>query len=555
MRCSLQRFFREKAPTDEAVHRDDLLRPPPRNWKELESHPLGDRFKQAAHQEITGLLKKGTWRVMDRERVRGKPLPLMWVFTYKFDQDGNLEKCKARIVVRGDLQEKDTLQSTYAATLAAKSFRLAMALAAKFDLEVKQFDIKSAFLNALRESAEPVFCELPDGFKESGKCVELLRALYGLRDSPLLWYKELTSTLRTLGLSPCAEEPCLFQDAEHHVLVLFYVDDILVLYHKTNASMGEKVIAGLKRAYELHDKGDISWFLGIRVIRDRKARKITLTVDSYIEKIARKFNADSAVPPSTPLPGFALKKNEEQASREQVKAYQERVGSILYIAITLRPDVAFASSCLSHFLMNPSKEHMAAANRVIKYLYGTRFLGIQYSGEHTGTQLLITSDASFGDDEDTRRSSEGYIISLFGGPIAWRAARQPSVSTSTTEAELRALTRTGKETIALERLFRDINLELGEPWRIFCDNKQTIRLVVAENARVTTALRHVDIQNMWLRQEHANGSFDVTYMPTTDMPADGLTKQLSRQQLEHFRALLNLQDMHAEIATLDKNRT
>ena len=157
--------------------------------------------------------------------------------------------------------------------------------------------------------------------------------------------------------------------------------------------------------------------------------------------------------------------------------------------------------------------------------------------------LVISTDASFADDPETRRSCQGYLIQLFGGPVVWKASRQTTVTTSTTEAELLALSETAKETIALKRLFRDIQLVLDAPFSIACDNQQTIRLVIGSSERISTKLRHVDIHNLWLRQEYARGAFKLTYLATKDMPADGLTKNLSRAKFEHFRTLLNLQDI------------
>jgi hypothetical protein len=174
-----------------------------------------------------------------------------------------------------------------------------------------------------------------------------------------------------------------------------------------------------------------------------------------------------------------------------------------------------------------------------------------YSGELTDTSLIIASDASFADDTETRHSSYGYTISLFGGLIAWKAAKQSTVTTSTTEAEMKGVELTAKEVIGLQRLFREIQLELGQLWTIFCDNKQTIRLIVGENERISTALRHVDINNMWLRQEHQKGLFQVEYLPTVDMPADGLTKNLPRYRFEHFKSVLNLQDTRALMDKLE----
>ena len=123
--------------------------------------------------------------------------------------------------------------------------------------------------------------------------------------------------------------------------------------------------------------------------------------------------------------------------------------------------------------------------------------------------------------------------------------------TSSTEAEMLGVSFTAKEFIVLKWLFRDLHLDLGELWTIFCDNQQTIRLIVGSYERIATKLRHVDIQNMWARQEHQKGAFEVTYLPTNDMPADGLTKNLPRYKFEHFRALLNLQDIRGMLEKIE----
>jgi hypothetical protein len=61
-----------------------------------------------------------------------------------------------------------------------------------------------------------------------------------------------------------------------------------------------------------------------------------------------------------------------EATKTQIKAFQERVESVLYTAIMLRPDIAFAVSKLSHSLTNPRDQHLQAVERVIIYLYRTR---------------------------------------------------------------------------------------------------------------------------------------------------------------------------------------
>ena len=95
---------------------------------------------------------------------------------------------------------------------------------------------------------------------------------------------------------------------------------------------------------------------------------------------------------------------------------------------------------------------------------------------------------------------------MFGGPIAWKSSKQDTITTSSTEAELLALTAVAKEAMAMLRLFAGMRFKLDDKLNIWCDNRQTIRLVNSELPRLRTALRHVDIHSNWARQEVQNGT-------------------------------------------------
>lgn len=128
-----------------------------------------------------------------------------------------------------------------------------------------------------------------------------------------------------------------------------------------------------------------------------------------------------------------------------------------------RPDVAFAASRLSEFLMNPSAQHLHLSQRVLEYLYSTKDLSIMFDGYSPDPYELFiaSSDTSFANDPDTRRSSQAFMFSLYQGPIDWKAAKQRTVTTSSTEAELLALSTTAKQTIWWERIFDSIDFNPG----------------------------------------------------------------------------------------------
>ena len=187
----------------------------------------------------------------------------MWVFTYKFDEDGLLYKYKARLVVRGDLQ--DDWGDTYAATLAARVFRFLMALAAAFGLKAYQYDVLNAFLNAPLD--QRVYVQTLEPYAEQlGKLLKLKRALYGLKNAPLLWYKHLKQTLIRLGLRPVKDVPCLF--INERLIVFFYVDDIVVLAHPDYLDDHCRFETQLSSVYNLRKLRELKWFLSIRVLRD-----------------------------------------------------------------------------------------------------------------------------------------------------------------------------------------------------------------------------------------------------------------------------------------------
>lgn len=529
--------------TTQRVHRESLPSPP-KTWQQMLSHSHATGFRHAAQKEYDALVEHSTFQSVPKSQVHSKILPLLWVFTYKFDSDGFLIKYKARICVRGDLQS--TEQDTYAATLACRTFRALMAITAVFDLEIVQLDAINAFLNS--ELNEQVYVEYPQGFGVHGHVLLLLRALYGLKQSPLLWYEDLTSTLEQLGLCQAPGVNCLLTN--NWLVAFFYVDDIILLYHKSNSVKFDNFLKQLKQRYEMHILNDASWFLGIRILRNRDKRTLWLCQDSYIDKLAVKFNLSTYGNrlPHTPLETQELLPNSEKATPQEIFAYQQRIGSINFAAVTTRPDIAKACSKLAEFLNNPSPLQLAAANRVLGYLLRTKFYALEYSPSSSETRtFLCATDAAFADNSQDRRSSDGYVFTLYGGPIDWKASKQKTVTTSSTEAELLALSNATKEVIWWNRLFKSIHFDTQEHLSIQSDNQQTIRLLTKEAIHLTTKLRHVDIHQHWLRQEVQQGHIRLQWVSTNNMLADGMTKPLPRQRFEAFLKQLNLQDIQDKL--------
>ncbi|KAJ3454841.1 hypothetical protein MRS44_013441 [Fusarium solani] len=474
--------------------------PEPKNWKEGMSHPYKDQWIKAALSEVTELKGMKTWEelseeVMERLDDAVKVIGLTWAFKYKVDQNGYVTKFKARLCVRGDQQPQNNLD-TYAATLAARTFRAIMAITACFDLETRQLDAKNAFPHACLD--EEVYVWEPPGWptimgiKTNGKrrrAWKLLRALYGLRRSPLLWNRKLSKAMKKLGMTQLHEDACVFLSDE--LLVFFYVDDIVILYRRRDRKKADEFIEQLKKQFNIHDLGELPWFLGT---------------------------------------------HGHQATHDSIHQYLQKVGSINYAACQGRPDVAKAASRLAEFNSNPSSQHHEAAHHCLKYLHANKDLAICLGNRPLERPALYcASDAAFADDKVTRYSSQGYTTILFGGPIDWKANKQTSVVTSSTEAELVALSAAVRNYMATLRLIKELTLTFDEPTiTVFCDNQQTKRLLESERPQATSKLRHVDIHRLWIRQTVQRKEIDIQWVATTDMVSDGMTKALSPQKHETF---------------------
>jgi hypothetical protein len=151
-------------------------------------------------------------------------------------------------------------EDTYALVTKPVTVKIMLALAVKLNLKCKQFDLVTAFLNALIKKYK-IYVEMLYGFKEYSEdgtqlvCL-LLRALYGLKQSPLLWYKELTAFLRSISLKPIQSDPCLFMDRTSGSFILIYVDDLLILTKTVTAV--KRLAALLSKKFPLKELRDVA---------------------------------------------------------------------------------------------------------------------------------------------------------------------------------------------------------------------------------------------------------------------------------------------------------
>ena len=471
------------------------VEPPPTHFQNYDKHSLREEFRQAEKDHLASHALAHTWDIVSKDEANDSTqiFDCMWVYTYKSDPQGNWLRCKARLVARGDQQSKYDCGDTYAATVAIRSFRIVAALSARFDLEMKQYDAVNAYTNALLP--KPVYMRMPKGHALKGCILRVLKALYGLRVSARLWQDVFSKAFIDIGFEQISDEPCvLIKDGQ---IVLYHVDDFIMSFPQDRSAPADETIRQIKMKFAITGGDDLSWYLGINIIRDRPNKRMWLSQEAYCRKIHKFAETQPKAP--TPMGSQRLVPYEGVATRKSTHLYQRKVGSIMYAAVTTRPDVAYATGQLARFLVNPGPVHQVAADRVLEYLFQTADFALRLGA---GDGFNTSSDASFGDNLPDRKSTQAYTIQLFKSLIAWKSNKQDTVTTSTTEAELLALSQASREAMAIRRITKSLDIPIEEEIiNIQCDNTQTIDLVSNELKILKTKLRHVDIHNHWLKQE------------------------------------------------------
>ncbi|CAG9133521.1 unnamed protein product [Plutella xylostella] len=349
----------------------------PETYKEVTDHPQKENWLEAMKAEYDSLQKHGTWILVDRPTDR-KTTKCKWVYKIKKDTSGNITKYKARLVAKGFTQVAGVdYGETFSPVARLSSVRLLFAYAAHHGLQVDHCDVETAFLNG--DLDEEIYMEQPEGFSKDpkGKVCLLKKALYGLKQAPRQWNAKVCEAMQKLSLKQTANEHCLYYKREGAdlLIVAVFVDDFFVV--SNNENMKNDFKDQLKKAFIVKDLGTCKDCLGMRV--EHRGDKISLDQTKYIEKLVEKFGMTEAIPVLTPLePGLKLTvigKNEENAE----VPYQELIGSLMYIAICTRPDIAHTVSYLSQFNAHYGEVHWKAAKRVLRYLKGTKDLRLNFS--------------------------------------------------------------------------------------------------------------------------------------------------------------------------------
>ena len=483
-----------------------------------------------------------------------KAIGVRWTYDYKYHPDGSIirGKEKARLVAQGFSQRPEDYGETYAPVVKLSSVRLLLAFANHYDLEIMSFDVKTAFLHARLPYS--IFVKQIPGYPETdaSTVLRLLVALYGLKQSSHEWYKLLSTLLAKLGLLRCEADHAVFigrwTSSPHSsvpldpsgkplfLIIPIHVDDGLAI--SNSLPLYNWFVMEITKSIEFISLGPVinTRYLGQRIVRDRANKTINLSQSDLILCLLEDWGLHDSKTSNIPLqhnpsnlPPCSPNACKDIPDDKILPSYQRLVGSLTYLAICTRPDIAYAAMALGQFSASPTRAHLACAKGVLRYLAGTVHLSLQFPSPLSmeNTSLPATrglSDADWASDEKDRKSISGYCFYFLNSLISWSSRKQRTVSTSSTESEYYALTNTIKEAIWIKLFLSLTSLPSPIPFPILCDNQSTC--TIANTDIISSRTKHIDVRHHFIRQHLNEGSFATTWIPTSDMTADILTKPL-----------------------------
>ncbi|KAG9446279.1 hypothetical protein H6P81_012407 [Aristolochia fimbriata] len=382
------------------------------------------------------------------------------------------------------------------------------------DLELEQLDVKTAFLHG--ELEEQIYMHQPEGFVAEGKedhvCL-LMKSLYGLKQSPRQWYKRFDSFMVKIGFCRSKFDNCVYfrKLVDGFVYLLLYVDDMLIAVKEMVEI--QKLKTQLKGEFKMKDLGAAKQILGMEINRDRRGGTLYLSQRKYVEKVLEHFNMKNAKPVSTPLAAHFRLSLALSPHKEEDKNYMTHV-----------PYTSAVGSLI---------EHLQAVKWILQYLRGTSSTCLAFKKDDFSLVGYVDSD--YAGDLDRRRSITGYVFTLEGCSVSWKATLQHVVALSTTEAEYMAVTEAIKEAIWLQGLFRELSIR-NEVTMIYCDSQSSIHLTKDQMHHERT--KHIDVRFYFVRDIVAQGVIVVKKIGTEDNPTDMMTKALPVNKFEHCLNLI-----------------
>ncbi|GJR39037.1 retrotransposon protein, putative, ty1-copia subclass [Tanacetum coccineum] len=457
----------------------------PHNYKAELSDPEFKKWLEAMNMEMQSMKDNRVWVLIDLP-PNGRTVRSKWLFNKKTNMDGNVHTFKACLVAKGFTQTYGVdYKETFSPIADIRAIRILLAIAAFYDYEIWQMDVKTTFLNG--HLSEDVYMVQPERFmdpKHPNNVYKLQHSIYGLKQAS----RNLGETAYILGIK-------IIRDRYKRLIALSqsaYLEKILKKFRMENSKKG---------------------------------------YTSIMEKSDYRKSQGAKTP--------------SEVQRTQRVPYASAIGSIMYAVRCTRHDVAFAQNLCSCFQQNPGEIHGTVVKTILKYLKNTKDMVLVY-GAKPKAELKVScyADASFQTDKDDTKSQMGYVFVLNGGAVDWKSAKKSTTAMSSIEAEYIVAAEVSMEAVWMRKFIDglgDVVSSNKRPMEILCDNEPAIAIVV--DPGILKGARHFQRKYHYIREVIQECKIVLKKVHTNDNLVDPFTKPMSFNK--HYKHVMAIGIVHA----------
>jgi hypothetical protein len=448
----------------------------PNSVKEARNSKYWNEWLAAMQEELASLKAKGMYQPVHTLPASRRAVQHKWVLHIKHDKSNTISCFKARLVAKGFTQiPGQDFNYTFAPVACWDSIRTVLSLATIHDYELRQLDVKTAYLNGPLD--EEIYMHAPPG--SDTPYWRLQKGLYGLRQAGQQWYLTLHETYSDLNYTRCESDWSVYtcNVGETVTISATSIDDILLATNSkevSNVAMSE-----LNSKFTVTDAGDAEWLLGCRITHWRDKHVLKLDQEQFMIRILREFGMEFCNSTVTPCPKWRLTSDmcpSSDTERQNMSClpYCAVVGKCMYLSTCMQPDISYAVRELARFMSNYGEKHFEAAKHLLHYLQGTRSRGLVYGNTPTTFPIFcMFADSDWAMSEGCRSVSR-FIIECRGAPVAWSSKQHAIVALSSCEAEYLSCTHCARHVIWFCSLFQELGFSQKQPTVLYCDNKGTV---------------------------------------------------------------------------------
>ena len=533
----------------------------PANSLELKQAAIRSELKQMLLKDVFETIKKTE---LDEKYLKNKKIDSLMFSKSKFDVQGVFTKWKSRLAARGDQQDDSTFgNGSSSPTANTISINMLLSLGISKRSFIFTSDVPGAYLHA--ELMETIIMRLPKScgsmwlnileipesewnlwMRNGYVHVRLKKALYGLVQSSLLWYENISLTLVNMGFESCINDPCLFHrdiDGDKYYIAL-YVDDLIHI--SPNEQFGMIISDQLTSRYgsmDHHYGKNLSFLsLPIQIFEDR----IVMDQDAYIQKLLEGLEESCGKElQQYPMAANSVLNDDNELvalNGQDVVSYRSILMSIMFVATRTRADVLFAVSNLATKMSSPTVSDKIALDKLIGYIRAHPSVKItyEYSGGESakfGNRVEIFIDASWCLYDDAKGQS-GCVLKLFGNTIMCKTMKQHILTKSSTESEIVAVDDFLPYGIWLCNLLRELSIYYEGPMMVYQDNTSGVKIINKGHGNFKRT-KHFINKFYWIKQYVDDQTIEFVYLPTEEMVADIFTKAIVGHLFYVFMYFIN----------------